>query len=383
VSKSKFFLAMKNIHIVVSSPALRILVWAMFFWLLDEYLLGWPQVHLLLFSRFFHPVLQAILYTTTILSFGLLVAFLYMLRLATAWGKAVVLVFLGAAILVQYSFQTLLGRFIVPGDVIMGLNSGIDVWFDAGTLYFQPKSLIPMAAIGLFLLLNRAPSRPKESGLIFTLILVSLVLMGAIPVEQITTAQADKAINYGWSSLQFAATVVQAAKQKVIKPERQELDLSLYSLAHAAKKNIVLIIDESVRADHLGVNGYARQTTPHLSSLSTERALFHNWGIAVAGATCSELSNGLILTGLPIEPDSPSKIRKAPTLFQYAKAVGYETYYLDAQTTVFWNGLSENDIVYIDHLYRANQFGDNPMVYDFVAAKMIREMVISGSGKLT
>ena len=63
------------------------------------------------------------------------------------------------------------------------------------------------------------------------------------------------------------------------------------------KNNIVLVIDESIRGDHLSVNGYKRETTPFLDALSQEDS-FYNWGLAVAGATCSHPSNSLILTGV-------------------------------------------------------------------------------------
>ncbi|MCK7485365.1 MAG: hypothetical protein MZU97_07245 [Bacillus subtilis] len=61
------------------------------------------------------------------------------------------------------------------------------------------------------------------------------------------------------------------------------------------QNNIVLVIDESIRGDHLSVNGYSRPTTPFLDDFATSDADFYNWGVAIAGGTCSHTSNSCFL----------------------------------------------------------------------------------------
>ena len=65
----------------------------------------------------------------------------------------------------------------------------------------------------------------------------------------------------------------------------------------------MLIIDESIRPDHLSLNGYKRATTPYLEELARQPGLVHNWGAAASGATCSQLSNALMITGVTPQPE--------------------------------------------------------------------------------
>jgi glucan phosphoethanolaminetransferase (alkaline phosphatase superfamily) len=56
------------------------------------------------------------------------------------------------------------------------------------------------------------------------------------------------------------------------------------------KKNVVLIFADSLRADHMGVYGYSRDTTPFLSSLFNRGLLFK---VDMALSTCSETYCGI------------------------------------------------------------------------------------------
>ena len=59
----------------------------------------------------------------------------------------------------------------------------------------------------------------------------------------------------------------------------------------AARRNVILIVVDALRPDHMGVNGYARDTTPNLSRLA-KAGVVRN--IGVAHASCSESSCGLL-----------------------------------------------------------------------------------------
>ncbi|MCC7190875.1 MAG: sulfatase-like hydrolase/transferase [Anaerolineales bacterium] len=139
------------------------------------------------------------------------------------------------------------------------------------------------------------------------------------------------------------------------------------------------MIDESIRGDHLSVNGYARATTPVLDELLRHSDSIRNWGLAVAGATCSYPSNALILTGVRPGVDEFGMVETHPTVFQYAKAMGYETVYMDAQTNTFWNGLTPDDLEYIDVWIKAKDLGDD-IQSDFRAADWIVERTMNDTG---
>ncbi len=148
------------------------------------------------------------------------------------------------------------------------------------------------------------------------------------------------------------------------------------------RNNIIFVIDESIRGDHLSLNNYHRATTPYLEKLAQQHWL-HNWGIAAAGTTCSFASDSLLFTGInPTQlPDTGFQIRKVPNIFQYARAMGYRTHFLDAQKENFWLGTS-NDRSYVDDWQPAGSFvSSNNYDRDAVLAKRINEIVENSTGQ--
>jgi len=92
--------------------------------------------------------------------------------------------------------------------------------------------------------------------------------------------------------------------------------------------NIIFVIDESVRGSNLSLNGYPRDTTPFLQSLET-KGLLKNLGICVSAGSFSHISNAYLITGHSAFPDHDFRTEKNPTIFDYAKKMGYETLYID------------------------------------------------------
>ena len=92
--------------------------------------------------------------------------------------------------------------------------------------------------------------------------------------------------------------------------------------------SIIYVIDESVRGSNLSLNGYPRATTPFLQSLET-RGLLRNLGICVAAGSFSHISNAYLLSGHNAFPDDAFRTDRNPTIFDYAKKMGYETVYID------------------------------------------------------
>jgi glucan phosphoethanolaminetransferase (alkaline phosphatase superfamily) len=105
-------------------------------------------------------------------------------------------------------------------------------------------------------------------------------------------------------------------------------DLPPFSVSQRPLDNIIYVIDESVRGSNLSLNGYPRATTPFLLSLEN-RDLLKNLGICVAAASFSHVSNAYLITGHNEFPDDAFRTDKNPTIFDYAKKMGYETIYID------------------------------------------------------
>jgi glucan phosphoethanolaminetransferase (alkaline phosphatase superfamily) len=113
--------------------------------------------------------------------------------------------------------------------------------------------------------------------------------------------------------------------------------------------NVIIIFDESIRADHLSLNGYERETTPFLSQLA-KKDLLLNWGTAAAAATSSHPSYDAFISGArpeELERLDQRQLNSRPTLFQYAKAMGYRTVMIDGQMMDYWGG-TVDDLNYID-----------------------------------
>ncbi|HKW66135.1 MAG TPA: sulfatase [Terriglobales bacterium] len=106
--------------------------------------------------------------------------------------------------------------------------------------------------------------------------------------------------------------------------ERQEL-AAVSGANHAP--NVLVIIVDALRADHLSTYGYRRETSPNVSKLASQGVLFQN---AIAAASWTLPSHASILTGrLPHETgaDRPDRSvdQRMPTLAEAFRRRGYRT----------------------------------------------------------
>ncbi len=156
---------------------------------------------------------------------------------------------------------------------------------------------------------------------------------------------------------------------------REQLD---YRASQPPHNNIIFIVDESVRADHLSLNGYTRLTTPYLTDLS-QQGILHNWGQGWAGADCSLAANNLLLIGLNVSTKD-DQLKQKPTIFQYAQAMGYKTYHLNATSNKFWLGTAD-DLNYIDEWWPRHHFGTEPDYdIDFTLAQKVSNLAYQSVG---
>ena len=94
--------------------------------------------------------------------------------------------------------------------------------------------------------------------------------------------------------------------------------------------HVVLIMDESVTGDLLGINGSELDTTPFLESVSDR--LF-NYGIASSISNLSSSTNLLLQSGLRPDqfPDRELRSLKNPNVFSYFQAAGFDAWLIDDQ----------------------------------------------------
>jgi glucan phosphoethanolaminetransferase (alkaline phosphatase superfamily) len=94
-------------------------------------------------------------------------------------------------------------------------------------------------------------------------------------------------------------------------------------------RKIVMVIDESVRGDYLGINDPRYDNTPTLATAAVPLA---NYGVAISAANCSVAARLIMRIGLQKEqlPDTTQTWRRLPTIWQYARTAGFRTALVDA-----------------------------------------------------
>lgn len=119
----------------------------------------------------------------------------------------------------------------------------------------------------------------------------------------------------------------------------------------AQPKVILLVVDESIRADSLGINGRQPDTTPFLGAWTG----LLNLGTACAPSNVSSTSNYVIRNGITASelPDVEQVGLKRPSVFSFAKAAGYRTIMLDAQGVPgrLLNYMNRRDLDEIDEFW--------------------------------
>lgn len=107
--------------------------------------------------------------------------------------------------------------------------------------------------------------------------------------------------------------------------------------ASAAAPNVLVIVVDTLRADHLSTYGYARPTSPHLAQLASQGTLFEN---AIAPSSWTLPVHASLLTGLypaqhHVESDGSLLGWDVPVLGDEFMARGYRTAAFSANTLLF------------------------------------------------
>jgi glucan phosphoethanolaminetransferase (alkaline phosphatase superfamily) len=281
---------------------------------------------------------------------------------------------------IEYSAMTALARGTDAADIRQFLIvNDVGVLLHDGTEFLSQPAVLPATALVLLQIRYRTVA-PRASGARLA------VVLGAMLVAYVATANVPPwvqvyrdyikyplpAFNGVWRTL---ADYTRVAAQTVDGPR----GAVPAATGPPPQRNVVFIVDESVRADRLSLNGYARDTTPFLVGL--ERAgMLQNWGIASAIATCSDAAHALLMTGLRVDdlPTTDAATRRTATIFQYAKALGYRTHYLDGSMKTWWS-LRPQDAPFVNDWKGSGSFGTAPD-NDLAIARAVRDLVTGSRG---
>jgi glucan phosphoethanolaminetransferase (alkaline phosphatase superfamily) len=268
----------------------------------------------------------------------------------------------GVVSLIQYGFVAGAGGVLNTQDIPMAFQI-LKYWPSMIRTFADWRALPPVAAFAVALAWHRgtAPRWPRRWALAAVAALAVHGAYGAAYVKR-DLEFGDMSLPAppmsAFEALQRTLVIVACdAGSEALRPYARE------SLAFEASGrptgHLILVVDESISAAHLSLNGYARMTTPWLAALR-DQGRIASWPEAAAAATYSNASNSSLLTGFNHFPDVDHQVERLPTIFQYARAMHYRTHLFDGQLTVRRFGLSRRDMQFIDDWRTASEFGDDP-----------------------
>jgi len=123
-----------------------------------------------------------------------------------------------------------------------------------------------------------------------------------------------------------------------VKQRRHETrELARLPIAAAGQPNVLVVVVDALRADHLSTYGYSRPTSPYLSQLAAEGTLFEN---AIAPSSWTLPVHASVLTGLDprahhVDSDGSALEWHVPVLSEEFASRGYRTAAFSGNTFLF------------------------------------------------
>ena len=168
----------------------------------------------------------------------------------------------------------------------------------------------------------------------------------------VATSNSGAAVNHFPIPAKIPFQFYEAGRLPIYLGKRDPVEIT--SNTDRRQELLIFIMDESIRGDVLGVNGFAFDTTPFLSSLGS-RLL--NYGVASSMTNASAGTHILLQTGFgldEIDEATAITIYKRPNIFQYARSAGYSTVYIDGQLkgARLQNYMRGTDFEFIDRYHQ-------------------------------
>jgi glucan phosphoethanolaminetransferase (alkaline phosphatase superfamily) len=215
---------------------------------------------------------------------------------------------------------------------------------------FIYAGFVALAGVVVFALpyLSRAVGQVRFKAATALLPIIPVIAIAAVVIEKqgqgyfAMPKQFSQASLAGLTAYKIATTPL---------AHRQDVSLKLSNKRSAEK--ILFLVDESIRPDYLNATP-GNADTPGFAAFAQHMV---NFGPAASGGVCSNYSNA-ILRFAASRSDLGGKINTNPTLWQYAKAAGYRTVFIDAQaanvknSSQLQNFMTMDELNYVDQVYR-------------------------------
>lgn len=186
--------------------------------------------------------------------------------------------------------------------------------------------------VGLLLLFTKVPNTmPSKTA--YSISFIALIVLLLLPLFDPTIKRYFASIRSRFYTI-FPTSLLYAAKMSFeryqlvhsTKKERENFTFNAkQEITINGKQLYVLIIGESARYDHWGINGYAKNTSPQLS----KRENLISFNDAAAGGFITEYAIPLILTG--VGADNFDKHYQQKSIVSAFKEAGFSTYWLTNQ----------------------------------------------------
>jgi len=260
------------------------------------------------------------------LVFMQLVALFYLITLLPGPLRAAVLLFCAFIVVVQLSYWLTLSQFMTATDLFLALTVSGDHRIAAILSFFKP--LVFLFALPYALALSVLFFIPTGSAFGETLLLSLLPVLFLVVSNYALFRHLPERSCHLNPLTSFLRAALQCWFESLREYRGPRDELPDFQAPQRPLDSIIYVIDESVRGSNLSLNGYPRATTPFLQSLE-DRGLLKNLGICVAASSFSHISNAYLITGHNAFPDNDFRTARNPTIFDYAKKMGYETIYID------------------------------------------------------
>ena len=261
-----------------------------------------------------------------VLTFLQVVALFYLIVLLPRNFRSVAILFSFFVIVVQCSYWLTLRQFMTGTDLLLALTVSGENRADAISSFFQPLVFLyalPYVLVLSALLFVRPVSTFRKN-----------LALSLLPVLFLLTSNYALFLNV--PELSFHMNPLTSFVRLTLHYEFENLrayhgprdELPPFHVSQRPLDSIIYVIDESVRGSNLSLNGYPRATTPFLQYLET-RGRLKNLGICIAAGSFTHISNAYLISGHNSFPDDDFRTDRNPTIFDYAKKMGYETIYID------------------------------------------------------